>query len=144
MLVHRHDDAPWHGWREGVRSRVWSSAQHGANGMHMGEQIFQPGHGVPVHWHYYEEHVTVFRGTAEFVVNDEKERVEGPATVILPPQSSHGFVNAGEGELHIIGAANWPIHETMYVEDEAGTVTRGWEVGFTGRRKMVATDEPGR
>jgi quercetin dioxygenase-like cupin family protein len=144
MLMHRHDDMPWHGWREGVRSRVWSSAQHGANGMHMGEQIFQPGYGVPVHWHYYEEHVTVFRGTAEFTVGDEKEIVVGPTTVILPPQSTHGFVNAGEDELHIIGAANWPIHETMYAEDPEGTVTRGWEPGVEGRRRMVDSKQAGR
>lgn len=65
IMIIKHNDSEWLSWREGVRSRVWSSAQIGANALHMGEQIIQPTFGVPVHWHYYEEHLTVYGGEAE-------------------------------------------------------------------------------
>ncbi len=103
----------------------------------MGEQIMQPGTGAPFHWHYYEEHLTIYRGTAEVTVGDEVAVVEGPATVVIPGQSYHGFTNVGDGELHIIGAVPYPIHETLMAEDPSGTYTVGWEPGYDYRRRRL-------
>lgn len=144
IMIIKHNDSEWLSWREGVRSRVWSSAQIGANALHMGEQIIQPTFGVPVHWHYYEEHLTVYGGEAEVTVNDETMVVEGPATLIFPPRSAHGFRNVGESELHIIGASPWAVHETLFANDPDGVITRAWEPGFgSRRRRMTAGDDSG-
>jgi mannose-6-phosphate isomerase-like protein (cupin superfamily) len=137
IMIIKHSDSEWLSWREGVASRVWSSAQIGANSLHMGEQKIQPTFGVPEHWHYYEEHLTVYGGEAEVTVDGEKVHVEGPATLIFPPRSSHGFMNVGTTELHIIGASPWAVHETLFTDDPTGVITRAWEPGFGSRRRRM-------
>ena len=143
MQLNRHEDSPWQDWRPGVKTRVWSSASQGANSLHMGEQICQPGTGAPYHWHYYEEHITIFSGTAEVKIDGKTAIVEGPATVIVPPRLHHGFTNVGEGELRIIGATSWPILEAGMVDDPDGVLVRGWEPGYGyRRRRMVEEGKP--
>jgi mannose-6-phosphate isomerase-like protein (cupin superfamily) len=83
------------------------------------EQILQSGTGVQDHWHYYEEHVTIFSGDAEVQVGDEIMVTEEPATLIVPLRSHHGFTNVGDGPLWIIGVVNWPILEAGIVGDPA-------------------------
>jgi len=107
----------------------------------MGEQIVAPGAGAPDHWHHYEEHFCIYAGTAEVRVAGEVQVVEAPATVIFPPETVHGFTNVGDIDLHIIGAVPYPIHETFFVDDPAGTVTRSWEPGIHGHRKVSVEAE---
>lgn len=135
MIIARHDDIPWTEWRPGVRGRVWTSALDGAHSAHTGEQLMAPGTGAPVHWHYYEEHLTFLAGKAEITVDGEMFVVEAPATVVFPPGARHGFTNVGDIDLHLIGAIPWPIHETLY-EDADGQrfVVRGYEPGTDGDR----------
>ena len=140
IMVIKHGDSEWLSWRQGVKSRVWSSAQIGANSLHMGEQKIEPTFGVPVHWHYYEEHLTVYSGVAQVTVNDETLYVDEPATLIFPPRSSHGFMNVGDSELHIIGSSPWAVHETLFVDDPEGVITRAWEPGYGGRRRRMTAD----
>jgi mannose-6-phosphate isomerase-like protein (cupin superfamily) len=143
MLIIRHEDSPWLSWREGVQTRVWTSALMGALSAHTGEQVLAPGSKVPVHWHYYEEHITIYRGIAAITVDHETIEIEGPASVVAPGRSHHGFHNVGDSDLHIIGAVPWPIHETLFVDDPEGVVTRGWEPGFAElRRRMEAVRGP--
>ncbi len=137
MNVLRHDDSPWQDWRPGVKTRVWSAAITGAKAAHMGEQIMQPGTGAPYHWHYYEEHLTVYSGTAEVRVGDETQIVEGPATIVIPGQEYHGFSNVGDGPMHIIGAVPYPIHETLMADDPSGTFTVAWEPDQDHRRRRL-------
>jgi quercetin dioxygenase-like cupin family protein len=110
-------------------TRMWSGASAGAVALHMGEQYFEPGTGAPTHWHYYEEHVTLLEGRAAVWVDDEREILEAPATVVFPPQSRHGFQNVGEGTLHICGATNWPVNESFFVDDSGAVVDtmRWWQ-----------------
>ena len=142
MQVLRHEDSPWQDWRPGVKTRVWSAAITGAKSAHMGEQIMEPGTGAPYHWHYYEEHLTIYSGTAEVRVDDEVAIVEGPATVVFPAQARHGFTNVGDTPLHIIGAVPYPIHETMIADDPKGTFTVGWEPGEDYRRRRLTEEGP--
>lgn len=136
MQLIRHDeDSPWQDWRPGVRTRLWSGAMFGATQLHVGEQLVQPGTGAPYHWHPYEEHLTVYRGVADVMIGETTVRVEGPASVIIPPRSFHGFTNVGEEVLHIIGASPWPIHQTSIPDDEAVWV--GWEPGTDFRRRRL-------
>jgi len=108
----------------------------------MGEQIMQPGTGAPYHWHYYEEHLTIYSGTAEVTVDGEIAVVEGPATCVFPAQARHRFTNIGDGPMHIIGAVPYPIHETMIADDPKGTFTVGWEPGEGYRRRRLTEEGP--
>ena len=109
----------------------------GANGLHMGEQVCEPGTGAPYHWHYYEEFITVMDGVAEVKVNGETAIVEARGTLIVPPRAFHGFTNVGDGLLTVVGVTDWPIMDTGYVEDEDGIVVRGWEPGIETRRRLI-------
>lgn len=129
MIYVRHDEQLWHTWRPGVTARMWSGAAGGAVAMHMGEQFFEPGTGAPLHWHYYEEHVTVLSGKAEVYYDGEKQILEGGTTVVFLPQKVHGFVNIGQEPLHICGATNWPVNESFFVDEEGNAVDtmRFWQ-----------------
>ena len=129
MIFVEHSEQPWHEWRPGVVTRMWSGASAGAVAMHMGEQFFEPGTGAPPHWHYYEEHVTFISGKAEVIVDGERAVLEAPATVVFLPRSVHTFRNIGDERLHIVGATNWPVNESFFV-DEDGTIVdtmRWWQ-----------------
>jgi len=131
LIYVKHDEQPWHTWRPGVRTRMWSGAAAGAIALHMGEQLFEPGTGAPPHWHYYEEHVTLLEGRAEIFYDGEREILEAPATVVFMPQKVHGFRNVGETPLHICGATNWPVNESFFVDGdgEALDTMRWWQSG---------------
>ena len=88
MIFVKHDEQPWHTWRPGVISRMWSGAASGAIALHMGEQWFDPGSGAPLHWHYYEEHVTILEGNAEVYYDGETRILEGGSTVVFLPRRS--------------------------------------------------------
>ena len=137
LILVDHEASPWQEWRPGVKVRTWGSALHGANGLHMGEQICEPGTGAPYHWHYYEEFITVLDGVAEVKVNGETAIVEARGTLIVPPRAFHGFTNVGDGLLTVLGVTDWPIMDTGYAEDEDGIVVRGWEPGIETRRRLV-------
>lgn len=94
-----------------------------------------PGTGAPLHWHYYEEHLTFLAGTAEIHVDGDVEIVTAPATVVFLPGQKHWFTNVGDVDLHLLGSVPWPIHETMY-EDADGDrqIVRGYEPGTDGHR----------
>ena len=129
MIFVKHDEQPWHAWRDGVKTRMWSGAAAGAISLHMGEQYFEPGTGAPLHWHYYEEHVTFLAGTVE-VYYDGDTRVFGPGhTVVFLPQKVHGFRNVGDDVLHLCGATNWPVNESYFVDEDGNVVDtmRWWQ-----------------
>jgi quercetin dioxygenase-like cupin family protein len=67
------------------------------------ELWFGPGFEVPAHAH--ADHADLFyvlAGEAEFLVGDEVVRA-GPASfVAAPPELTHGFRNAGEGDLRLL------------------------------------------
>ncbi len=129
MIYVKHDEQPWHTWRLGVKTRMWSGAAAGAISMHMGEQFFEPGTGAPLHWHYYEEHLTFLAGTVEVCYDGETQVFEKGATVVFLPQKVHGFRNVGDDVLHLCGATNWPVNESFFV-DESGNIVdtmRWWQ-----------------
>jgi mannose-6-phosphate isomerase-like protein (cupin superfamily) len=135
MIIARHDEIPWVEWRPGVRGRVWTSALDGARSAHTGEQLMAPGTGAPLHWHYYEEHLTFLAGTAEVRVDGEVTVIEAPCTVVFLPGQRHEFVNVGDTDLHLIGSVPWPVHETLYDDaDGQRFVVRGYEPGTDGGR----------
>ena len=137
MNITRHDDNPWQEWRDGVMTRVWSGAISGATAASGGEQLFAPGTGAPRHWHYYEEHITVLSGVAEFCVGDEVAIVEAPATLVFSPMQPHSFTNIGDQPLHILGFHPYPISHSMMEDDPTGTVTQSWEAGSDFRRRRL-------
>ena len=65
MNVIKHDDQPLERWREGVATRMRTSALTGGRQLCTFEQFCDPGLGAPTHLHAVEEVLEVIEGTAE-------------------------------------------------------------------------------
>ncbi len=131
----------WDEWRPGVRTRNWSAETDGARALHIGEQIFEPGNGVPLHWHYYEEHLAVLSGQMELTVGDETKVVSAPFCVIFEPETVHSFYAVGDEPLHLMGAISSAIHETFFVDFPEGQSIRQYEKDVdNGARRRVQYD----
>jgi quercetin dioxygenase-like cupin family protein len=136
------DTQPWDTtWRPGVRTRNWSAEIDGARELHVGEQFFEPGKGVPPHWHTYEEHLVVIEGSMEFRADGESHVVSAPACVVVHARTSHEFKAVGATPLHIFGAISSPIHESFFESQSPGTATRQYEAAYqNGARRVVRVD----
>ena len=90
-------------WRPGVETRLHVSAASGAQALCVMEQWCAPGAGAPTHTHFdVEEVITVLDGVAEVWIDGETSRIEAGSSVVLPPDSFHGFRNDGDTELHTL------------------------------------------
>jgi len=110
-------------WREGVLTRMLVSAQHGASELCVFEQFCDPGCGAPIHTHTVEEVLAVLAGQAEITVGDACQKLHAGQSVVIPAGLRHGFINGGEGMLHVQAILAAPVFEAF---DEAGTLRRLW------------------
>ena len=134
------NEHPWEEWRPGVKTRNWSAEIDGAQEVHVGEQIFEVGCGVPSHWHTYEEHLIVLSGRMELVADGETRMVAAPACCIIHPRTVHAFSAVGDTPLHIMGAIGSPVHESRFL-DTPGEALREYEASYpAGARHRVSID----
>jgi len=135
------EDRPWEEWRPGVMTRSWSGEVDGASQVRVGEQIFQPGSGVPEHFHTYEEHLLVLEGALKVEVDGKTHVVQAPACVIFPPQTAHSFGCSGDKPVHLYGALGAPIHESFFTSFPEGEAIREYEANSSaGARRRVRVD----
>lgn len=137
MIVVDHEKVEWEEWRPGVRSRAWATAASGAREVRIAEQILDPGMRAPLHWHYFEENITIIAGKGRFTVDGETVELGPGHTVIVHSMAVHGFTSVGDEPLHIIAAMGWPINEMNYVE-EPDAVYRAGEAVDGGRRRRLS------
>lgn len=131
----------WEEWRPGVRTRSWSGEIDGAREIRVGEQCFEPGRGVPAHWHTYEEHLLVIDGTMQAEVDGKAITVQAPSCLIIPARVVHAFTNPGPGRLHIMAALGAPIHESFFLSFPEGEAIREYEARQPGgARRRVRVD----
>lgn len=120
----RDEDQELEQWRDGVRTRMYSSAQTGAWQLTIFEQWCDPGHGAPTHVHVVEEVLRVLDGQADIWVAGERRAVLPGESVIIPAGFEHGFVNTGDSVLQTLAVLAEPIFEARYVE--SGLDVRRW------------------
>lgn len=97
-----HDAQAIEEWRSGVTSRVRVSALAGARSLCIFEQWCAPGCGAPPHLHPVEEVLTVLSGQMEAHLAGERMILTTNESLIVPPETVHGFNNTGSGELHVL------------------------------------------
>jgi len=73
-----------------------------------------PGKVVPLHTHPYAEVFVLFEGQATYTRGEERLSVGPDSIIVIPPETPHGFENAGDVPLVQIG-----IHER-------GTMQQTW------------------
>lgn len=63
----------------------------------------KPGEGADLHWHPYTETWVVISGTVRATIGGQEYMLHDGDTATVPPNTWHGFVNAGPGALQLIG-----------------------------------------
>jgi quercetin dioxygenase-like cupin family protein len=97
---------------------VWKvKAEDSAYSFSVNEMALAPGEGVPLHSHTSAECFYVLAGEADFFrLKDVKEdwvRAGAGETMILPPNSLHGFFNRGTSVCRLLGIST-AVHQTFF------------------------------
>lgn len=101
-------------WREGVLTRMRTSALTKTHQLCIFEQYCDPGLGAPMHVHVVEEVLEVIEGTAEIFLGDASTIVTADQSVVIPAGQRHGFKNVGEGILKVRATLASAIFEASY------------------------------
>jgi quercetin dioxygenase-like cupin family protein len=97
---------------------VWKvKAADSAYSFSVNEMTLAPGEGVPLHSHTSAECFYVLIGEADFFrLQDGEEdwvRAEAGETMIVPPNSLHGFFNRGDSVCRLLGIST-AAHQTFF------------------------------
>ena len=111
-------------WRQGVLTRMCSSATNGAGQLCIFEQWCDVGHGAPTHLHAVEEVLHVLHGQAEVWIGDARATLTAGQLVVVPAGRKHGFSNTGTSTLHIRSTLASPVFEAAY--DDKRETPRRW------------------
>jgi len=117
MRVVRRSEQTLEEWRPGVVTRRVVAASTGAETICVLEQRHEPGRGAPTHRHDSEEVVVVREGRAEFTVEGKRVTLEAGDAIILPAGVRHGFVNVGDGPLHVEAVFSSAAPSVTYEEE---------------------------
>jgi mannose-6-phosphate isomerase-like protein (cupin superfamily) len=114
-------------WRQGVLTRMRTSAVNGAGQLCIFEQWCEIGHGAPTHLHAVEEVLHVLDGQAEVWIGESRATLSSGQLVIVPAGRKHGFSNTGTSVLHIQSTLASPVFEAAY--DDKRETPRRWLPG---------------
>ncbi len=114
-------------WRQGVLTRMQTSALNGAGQLCIFEQWCEIGHGAPTHLHAVEEVLHVLDGQAEVWIGDDRATLTSGQLVIVPAGRKHGFSNTGTSTLYIRSTLASPVFEAAY--DDKRETPRRWLPG---------------
>jgi mannose-6-phosphate isomerase-like protein (cupin superfamily) len=114
-------------WRQGVLTRMRTSAANGAGQLCIFEQWCEVGHGAPTHLHAVEEVLHVLDGQAEVWIGDARATLASGQLVVVQAGRKHGFSNTGTSVLHIQSTLASPLFEAAY--DDKRETPRRWLPG---------------
>ena len=77
----------------------------------------QPGKGVRLHKHPYQEIFIIQEGTATYVVGTTTLEARAGQIIIVPADTPHKFVNSGEGKLRQVDIHLSQRFITEWLED---------------------------
>ena len=127
MPVVEHDRLSWTETRPGVQWRFIAgratsdAAEHIGGGLTMFEQVFEPGYGVPRHFHQTgDEILTILAGEAEALLGGEVHRVAQGVSIVVPAGTVHSFRNIGDGRLHVQCVVSASAMRAQFLEDPQG------------------------
>ena len=110
-------------WRQGVLTRMLTSAANGGGQLCIFEQWCDAGHGAPTHLHAVEEVLRVLDGQAEVWIGEAHATLTSGQLVVVPAGRKHGFSNTGTSVLHIQSTLASPVFEAAY-DDKRETPRR--------------------
>ena len=111
IILHR-DELPHDG-----NTHEFQGYQHGDTDISFIWVDMQPGDGVRLHKHPYEEIFIIQEGLVTFTVGSSTREAQAGHIVIVPPGLPHKFMNSGEGRLRQIDIHQSPRFITQWLED---------------------------
>jgi mannose-6-phosphate isomerase-like protein (cupin superfamily) len=90
-----YDEPGEHGW-------ILEGYKHGLTTTSAIITETAPGGGPPMHIHHTEEIHVLPPGRVEYIINNERFTVEGPAVVNIPAKAPHTFVNRGDTPIRLV------------------------------------------
>jgi mannose-6-phosphate isomerase-like protein (cupin superfamily) len=96
MPVVYGSERPGHQVEPGAIRQFLVSAATGASAVSVIPSEWQPGYGPGPHQHDHEEVFLFLEGTGEGGVGDERVTICPGAAVIIPPHTTHWFMNTGQ------------------------------------------------
>ncbi len=105
MPIIHHREVPERERRPGHRVRNLVGPEQGAQGLTLTVSVLDQGAVVPLHTHRIEEAIVVQEGQGVFHLGKETVTVGPDATVLVPPETIHGFHNAGPVPLTVLAAS---------------------------------------
>jgi quercetin dioxygenase-like cupin family protein len=81
-------------FRDGGKILIKVGSATGSDNLALGTQQVMVGTGIPIHRHLQmDEAFYVLEGSGIFILNDERHAFERGATIFIPRNSWHGFMN---------------------------------------------------
>jgi mannose-6-phosphate isomerase-like protein (cupin superfamily) len=77
----------------------------------------QPGEGVRLHKHPYQEIFIIQEGMATYIVGTTRLEARAGQIIIAPAETPHKFVNSGEGKLRQVDIHLSKRFITQWLED---------------------------
>jgi quercetin dioxygenase-like cupin family protein len=97
-------------------SREFVGADHGDVGISFFLVTGEPGRGVRLHKHGYDEVVYVIEGRSRWTVGEEEREAAAGDVLVVRAGEPHKFVNSGDGVLRQIDIHLHEKFETTWLE----------------------------
>ena len=118
MPIVDHNSIPETPWRPNYRKWDITRPGDGTTTGSLSLSTVGVGAGAPLHTHQDDEFIVVLEGTLEARLGDETHAVERDHTLVIPPNTPHGFTSIGPGDARIL--TFFPVAEpfdgTNYLE----------------------------
>ncbi len=96
MAVIRHGQQPaWRSSRSGLLTRTIVSQACGAGSVVVWEQELLPGQRIPLHYHEFEETLTVLEGELRVTLAGAQHLVRARSTIFVATGVAHSLHNTG-------------------------------------------------
>lgn len=105
-------------WRPSYRKWAITRAGDGTTSSDLSYSEVGVGAGAPLHSHEADELIVVLEGALEVRLGDEVQQAGRDHTLVIPPNTPHGFTSVGPGEARLLSffPIADPFDHTTYIE----------------------------
>ena len=120
MPVVDHSALPETPWRPNYRKWDITRPGDGTTSSAVSYSEVGVGAGAPLHTHEADELIVILEGTLEARLGDEVATAGANHTLVIPPNTPHGFTNVGPGDAKLLAffPISDPFDHTTYLEGE--------------------------
>ncbi len=93
--VEHEGQKAWRTQRSGLQTRTIVSRECGARSVTVWEQQLQPGDRIPLHYHEFEETLTILEGELTADIGDRQVLARARSTFFVAPGVAHSLHNRG-------------------------------------------------